>query len=132
MKIQSTSKLSVFILALVFSVFVLGQANESESNKWRIKFDHNAKSDGEIVFTVRPDEGDPMNVNVKIEDGTHENHVAKVVEKAFKTQLPKKQFHIQRDDWEDVLLKKDRIKHDFDLELASNSVEGLKITIHKE
>ena len=102
------------------------------SNKWRIKVNHNAKSDGEIVFRISPENQTASEVAVHIKAHTRENSVAAEIRDALKAQLPKDGYHVERDDFEDVLIKKRGDTPNFGLELVSNGVEGVSINLHKE
>jgi hypothetical protein len=129
LKHQNTGRI---LLALTFMVLLLPLAQAEDSNKWRIKIKHSANSDGEMVFRVTPKNDPPIDVSVKIGKGTREKRVANDVENAFKQTLPKSKFHVERDDFEDVLVKKDPGEDNFGLELISNTVEGVNLRIHKE
>ena len=106
---------------------------EPPSSKLRgIKVIHNAKSDGTIVFRVSPKDQLSIDVTIQIKKGTNENRVAVEIREAFQAQLPKDGYHIQRDDFEDVLVKKRGDTPNFGLELVSNNVENVSIKLHKE
>ena len=122
----------VTVIIFLAALFVVSQATAKPSNKWRIKFNHSAKSAGEIVFSVEPVGGEPIEVHAQIEEGMGENKVAKVVRDAFRAQLPKERFHIERDDGEDVLVKKRHGEVNFDLHLKNCSVENLRIKLKRE
>ena len=126
--LQNLSK--VFVLLAV--LLVASQLMAKPSNKWRIKFNHGAKSSGEIVFSVEPIGMEPIEVHAQIEEGMGENKVAKVVRDAFRAQLPKERFHVERDDGEDVLVKKRHGEVNFDLHLKNSSVENLQIKLKRE
>lgn len=83
-------------------------AEAGPSNKWRLQFSGCAKSDGIIELKLTPLGGEPFTCSVEIAKGTGENAVAKKVVEACHEQLPKKAIHVERDDGEDVLLKKRR------------------------
>ena len=72
-------------------------------------------------------DGQTFTVNTPIKNGTSENKVAKIVAKTLKGQLPKEAFHVERDDGEDVLIKKRRGTADFYVEIISNTVEHVRI-----
>jgi hypothetical protein len=97
------------------------------SNKWRLEFSGGADSDGAIVFRISPEGGAPIEATVDITKGTSENNVAKAVVKSLKAQLPKDGYHVERDDGEDVLVKKRRGAANFDVEIVANGVEGVRI-----
>ncbi|HKJ17910.1 MAG TPA: hypothetical protein VJ984_11205 [Xanthomonadales bacterium] len=107
-------------------------AYASPSNKWRIQFSGKANSDGSIVITLTPIGGEPITAEVAVENNTGENGVAKTVVKGLKAQLSRDLFHIERDDGEDVLIKKRHGTANFDLEIVSNSVDGVRINPEHE
>ena len=103
----------------------------SGSNNWRLQFSGGAYSDGVIVLELTP-MCEPINVSIDVADGTSENGVAKVVVNTLKAQLPKDGFHIERDDGEDVLIKKRQSAANFDLKIVSNSVDHVRINPQRE
>jgi hypothetical protein len=102
------------------------------SNKWRLQFSGNAESDGVITMKFTPKKGEPTVAEIPIKKGTSENGVAKAAVKALKAQLPKDQYHIERDDGEDVLVKRKFGGVYFGYELVSNTVKGVRINPDKE
>jgi hypothetical protein len=102
------------------------------SNKWRLQFSGGAESDGVIVLKITPVGGEPMTVEVAVSEGTGENAVAKTVVEACRKQLPQEAFHVERDDGEDVLLKKRHGAADFDVEIVSNTVKDVRINPDRE
>jgi hypothetical protein len=104
----------------------------SPSNKWRLQFSGGANSDGTIVLLISPIGGEPIEASIEIKDRRSENGVAKDVVKSLKTQLPDDLFHVERDDGEDVLIKKRRRTANFDLEIVSITVEGVRINPQHE
>ena len=126
------SSWSRLFVALSFLALLGPLAQAETSNKWRIKFDHSANEPGIILFKVTNLAGAPIEVAVSIPQGAKENAVAKEVENAFKMALPKDEFHVERDDFEDVLIKKHLGTDNFGLEVISNTASGLKVKLHKE
>ncbi len=122
-------KINIFILLLLVSTSVLASGT---SNKWRIEVSEGAKSNGLIIFRLTPEESSSLDVTVHINDGLRENKVAKAIKQAFQEQLPAGNYHIERDDGEDVLVKKRRKTKNFKLELISNSVKAVRINLGKE
>ena len=102
------------------------------SIKWRIEVSEGANSSGTISFLISPQTSEDIQVDVDISDGTGENHVAKLITKAMKHTLPKKRFHVERDDGEDVLIKKKFHEKRFGLKLLSNTVKSVRINLDKE
>jgi hypothetical protein len=107
-------------------------AGVGTSNKWRLQFSGGADSDGVITMKFTPKKGEPTVAEIPIKKGTSENSVAKAVVKALKAQLPKDQYHIERDDGEDVLVKRKFGGVYFGYELVSNTVKGVRINPDKE
>jgi len=102
------------------------------SNKFRLECSGGADSDGAITIVVTPDGGAPIETVTEVKKGTSENHVAKAIVEALKVQLPEDQFHIERDDGEDVLVKRRHGEHRFRLAVTSITVKGVRINTEKE
>ena len=104
----------------------------SYSNAWRIEVSEGANSDGEILFRVTPKGGATQDVRVVIDDGTSEDHVARVIKNTFEDQLDTSRYDIEMDDEEDVLVKKDLTEPRFALELVSSTVKSVRLHVQKE
>lgn len=104
----------------------------SRSNKWRLQFSGGANSDGVITLQFTPKGGEPIVTETPIKKGTGENSVARAVVKSLKKQLPSKQFHVERDDGEDVLVKRKLGAPTFSFKVLSNTVKGVRINPDKE
>jgi hypothetical protein len=102
------------------------------SNKWRIEVSEGARSTGEFVFQVTPQDGPGQLVTVPIARGTRENNVAKAIKDVFEGELDDRRYHIERDDGEDVLVKKRRGSENFSLRVISSTVEAVRLYIQKE
>ena len=102
------------------------------SNKYRIQVSEGAKSDGEIVFAFSPEGVAAFEVAVPIAKGTSENSVARKIRDVLRAKLDPKQFSVEVDDGEDVLVKKASGQPDFGLKLVSNSVKAVRITLDRE
>jgi len=120
------SSLALLLLAAALAV------EAKPSNKWRLQFSGGADSDGVIVLRITPKDGEALTAEIAIEDGTGENAVAKKVVEGLKEQLPKDRYHVERDDWEDVLIKKKLGEETFDVEIVSNTVKGVRINPDRE
>ncbi len=120
-------------VALFAALFMLvtAVAAASTSNKWRLQFSGGADSDGTIVLRLTPKDGESMDVAIDIEDGRSENGVAKDVVKGLKDKVSER-YHVERDDGEDVLIKKRRGEANFEVEVISNSVDGVRINRDRE
>ncbi len=102
------------------------------SNKWRIEVSEGAKSDGVMLFRVSPKGQSAIDIRVHINDGLRENMVAEAIKNAFRKQLPSDGYHIERDDGEDVLVKRRRNTPRFGLDLISSDVKAVRINLDKE
>ncbi|MFZ9347699.1 MAG: hypothetical protein ACO24Z_03035 [Arenimonas sp.] len=111
----------------------LDRSTLNYSNKWRIGFDNRAKADGTLVFrmVMNDKDAEPVVVSVPVSKGTGENDAADVVKKALRKAFPK-DFKVEGDDGEDVLVKLNFIEGGSSLELLENNVKGLKVKIRKE
>ena len=125
-----TRAAALLSLALLLAVAVIAEA--SPSNKWRLQFSGKADSDGVITITVHPKGGTPITPEIPVENNTGENAVAKTVVNGLKANLPKEAYHVERDDGEDVLVKKRHGAANFDLTIDSNTVKGVRINPDKE
>ena len=129
-RINFASALCVLVSLLLAATHA--SAGIGTSNKWRLQFSGGANSDGVIIMKFTPKKGEPTVAEIPIKKGTSENSVAKAVVKALKAQLPKDQYHIERDDGEDVLVKRKFGGVYFGYELVSNTVKGVRINPDKE
>ena len=128
-----TSRPNVISFLLALSLLMLAAtALADTSNKWRLEFSGGADSDGVIVIQLSPKGGEPVEAKIAISKHTGENAVAKAVTKALKEQLPSKIYHVERDDGEDVLIKKRRGAENFGVKIVSNTVKGVRINPDKE
>jgi hypothetical protein len=118
----------LFVLLLVFA----SSTSALNSNKWRLQCSGGANSDGVITLQFTPKDGEPIVTETPIKKGTGENGVAKALVKSLKAQLPKKVFHIERDDGEDVLVKKKWGAKDFDFKVVSITVKGVRVNPEHE
>jgi len=119
-------------LVLTLAIALAASASASPSNKWRLQFSGGANSDGIIVLRLSPVGGEPQEYTIAIRDGRSENGVAKDVTAGLKDQLNRDHYHVERDDGEDVLIKKRRGFADFDVEVISNTVKGVRINPDRE
>jgi len=128
-------KLGAISVAILSSVLLaaLAFADASPtSNKWRIEFDGQALTSGELVFRVTPHQGEATDISVNIRSGRDENNVAKDVRDAFAAKLSPERYSVEVDDGEDILIKKKEGQPDFALELLESSVQNVSIKIEGE
>jgi len=122
---NSSFRRVLFTGALI--AFTTLAAAEPDS-KWRLKFDHWAEVDGELVLRIAPLNGTPVDVSTKISKDTTENAAAELVAGALKAQLGKG-YKVEVDDGEDVVIKKTGKTPKFEVTLVSSSVTGLNLKI---
>ena len=127
---QKVLKSMALLAALSIAAFS-ALAATNPSNKWRVRLDGQAKADGKIVFRIVPTQGDSQEVEVTIPKGKTENAVASLVRDQLKVALGDA-YHVERDDFEDVLIKARGKTPDFGVELVSSSITGLKIEFKRE
>ena len=124
--------LSSILLLITLYLLTPAAALADTSNKWRIKVNGGANSNGEMIFHVTPENAETIVVRVTVKDGTGENRVAKTIRDAFEVQLPRDLYHVEVDDGEQVLVKKKRGASNFALTLESSTVKHTTIKLRKE
>ena len=102
------------------------------SNKWRLEFDGSADTSGIITIQVNTPDSESIRVDIEVPFDMGENDVAKHVQKYLEAQLPKDIYHVERDDWEDVLIKKHWGEENFEVIILANTVKGVEIDLEKE
>jgi len=131
-KVSLRALFGAVVAASVLAAGVAGAADGlSLSNKWRIEVSEGANNAGTIAFRVTPKEGTPVDVVVDIKDGRSENGVASDVREALKKALDPKVYKVEKDDGEDVLVKK-RKGPDFEVKFVESTVKGTRINVEKE
>jgi len=128
--ILAGSRRSLPVLALV-PLLWLGDALAAPSNKWRIEVSGGARSNGVIVLRVVPTGGVADDVQILIPRSADENHVAQLIRDGLYAGLGDG-YRVERDDGEDVLVKRRRPTPDFDLVLVNNNVEGVSMHLQPE
>ncbi|MDH4167249.1 MAG: hypothetical protein OEV90_12685 [Gammaproteobacteria bacterium] len=101
------------------------------SNKWRIEVSEGANNTGTLLFRVTPDKGTSIDIVVDIKKGRSENGVATDIKDTFKKALDPKVYHVEKDDGEDVLVKK-RKGPNFEVKFVESTLKGTRINIDKE
>jgi len=117
---------SVLLMGVLVAFATLAAAEPD--SKWRLKFDHWAEVDGELVLRIAPLNGTPVDVSTRISKDTTENQAAELVSGALKAQLGKG-YKVEVDDGEDVVIKNSGKTPKFEVSLVSSSVTGLNLKI---
>jgi len=107
-------------------------AKLSYTDDYRISVNHDAGSDGEIIFRVTPKEGTAKDVKVAIKKGTSENDVARAIKKAFVDQLGTKDQNIEMESGENVIIERSRHAKDISLLLVTSTVKGITVKVHRD
>jgi hypothetical protein len=102
------------------------------TDDYRISVDEDAESDGEIVFALTPKGGTQQDVKVAIKKGTSENNVAGEIKKAFVAQIGTKDYNIEMEDGENVIIERSMGAKDYSLVLASSTVKGITVKVHRD
>jgi hypothetical protein len=102
------------------------------TDDYRISVDEDAESDGEIVFGLTPKGGTTQDVKVAITKGTSENNVAGEIKKAFAAQIGTKDYNIEMEDGENVIIERSMGAKDYSLVLVSSTVEGVTVKVHRD
>ena len=129
MRLDLVLRVARAALASVLLLAAVAQARAS--NKWRIQCSGNAESDGVLIFYLVPEGGDPRPLEVEVFEGTSENGVARTIALDLAGELGAT-HEVEVDDGEDVLVKKRRGQPDFELELSSSTVRGVRIRLGRE
>lgn len=121
------STLMAFAL-LVASASVGAQQTE---NKWRLEFSGNAESAGEVTLALAPEGEAAVIVTVPIAEDTRENDIASAVANQLRLRVGDT-YQVERDDGEDVLVKRRTGEKKFSVGLVDNTVEGLSLALDRE
>ena len=116
----------LLIVSMTLSAYAL-----ADSNKWRLKVNGGSDSDGVIIFEIEPKGGEKYQVEVEIAEGKRENRVANSIEEQLKDKIGD-DYNVERDDFEDVLIKKKLGDSNFDFRIVENTVEGVELKLKKE
>jgi hypothetical protein len=115
-------------MALVSS---LAFASADVENKWRLQLSGDAESTGEITLAIAPEDEQAITVTVAIADDTDENAVAAALTNELRLRLGDL-YQVERDDGEDVLIKRQPGEKKFSVAVVENTVEGVRINLDEE
>lgn len=120
------------MLLLLAAITLTSTATADPSNKWRLQFKGSAESAGDVVIQIAPEGARAFSITVAIEEGLSENKVAKEVVTILEATLPEDIYKVERDDGEDVLIKRRYRKANFSVSIVSNSVKNIEIELERE
>ena len=102
------------------------------TDDYEIVVNHDAESDGEIIFRVTWKDGESKDITVPIKKGTGENAVAREIKKAFDKQLGTKHYNIEMEDGEKIIIERSGGKQDTSLVVVSSTVMGITVKVHRD
>lgn len=119
---------AVMALALMLAS---ATASAETENKWRLEFSGDAESAGHLTLALAPEGETAVTVSVPIADDTDENEVASLVANQLRLQVGDA-YTVERDDGEDVLIKRRAGEKKFSVALVENTVEGVRLNLDQE
>lgn len=118
-------RISLALAAVAFSALA------TPSNKWRLEFDGKSKVNGEIELTVTPQGGAAATVVISVPAKTTENGAARLARDAISSVFGDV-YHVEVDDGEDLLVRSKGSTPDFEIVVARNTVEGIRLELDRE
>jgi hypothetical protein len=119
-------------LAAIICLGSLAAAAQADpAGKWRLEFGSHADNDGTLTLRIAPEGGAPVDVETKVTANSGAGKVAKAVSDSLKVSLGDG-YHVETDDGEDVVIKREGKTPKFEVTLAGSTLTGLKVTIRKE
>ena len=109
----------------------LAFASADVENKWRLQVSGDAESAGQITLAIAPQDEEAITVTVAIADDTDENAVAAALVNELKLSLGDL-YQVERDDGEDVLIKRQPGEKKFSVAVVENTVRGVRINPDEE
>ena len=119
------------ITAAICMISFAAAAQADPAGKWRVAFGSRPDNDGALTLRIAPEGGAPVDVETKITSKSGAGKVAKAVRDSLKVSLGEG-YHVEIDDGEDVVIKREGKSPKFEVTLASSTLSGLKVTIKKE
>ena len=109
----------------------LAVAAEGIENKWRLQLIGDAESSGQITLAIAAANEEAITVSVPIADDLDENAVAAAVVNALNLSLGDL-YQVERDDGEDVLIKRLPGEKKFSVSVVENTVRGVRVNLDEE
>ena len=118
------------LLAMIL-VVASASALAVPSASWRVQFDGAAGSDGELVFAVTPDGGQPEEIVVPIGRADSENQIAHKALVALQ-EAAGTDYAIEQDDGEDLVVRQRDGVDLFEIAVVRNTVDGVSVEFDPE
>jgi hypothetical protein len=115
------------VVALFALITGTAAAADAPAEKWRLHFQGQATSDGEMHLRLTPQTGEPILITLKINSGRGQMYMAKDLLAAFKAQLPRGRFKSEIIHVQDVFLKSGHKEPAFTIEFVDSTVTGTKL-----
>ena len=109
----------------------LAFAAEGIENKWRLQMSGDAESTGQITLAIAAANEEAITVTVPIAEGLDENAVAAAVVNELTLRLGDL-YRVERDDGEDVLIKRRPGEKKFSVSVVENTVQGVRVNLDEE
>ena len=109
----------------------LAVAAEGIENKWRLQLSGDAESSGQITLAIAAANEEAITVSVPIAADLDENAVAAAVVNALNLSLGDL-YQVERDDGEDVLIKRLPGEKKFSVSVVENTVRGVRVNLDEE
>lgn len=109
----------------------LAFAAEGIENKWRLQLSGDAESSGQITLAIAAANEEAITVTVPITEDLDENAVAAAVVNALGLALGDR-YQVERDDGEDVLIKRLPGEKKFSVSVVENTVRGVRVNLDEE
>jgi hypothetical protein len=122
--------LTAIAAAVCLGSFAAGVQADS-AGKWRVLFGSRADNDGALTLRISPEGGAPVDVATAITAKSGPDKVAKTVRDSLRVALGDG-YHVETDDGEDVVIKREGKTPKFEVTLASTTLTGLDVKIKKE
>jgi len=119
------------IAAIVCVCSLAAAAHADPASKWRVSFSSRADNDGALTLHIAPEGGAAVDVETKITAKSSADKVAKTVRDSLRVSLGEG-YHVETDDGEDVVIKREGKTPKFDVTLANSTLTGLVVKIRKE
>jgi hypothetical protein len=104
----------------------------SYTDDYRISVNHDADSDGTVVFqVVTKKDAKTTDITAQIRKGTSENAISRAIKAAFKEQLGTHGYNIEGEDGENVIIEGSGGR-EYSLVLVSSTVKGVDVKVHHD
>ena len=126
MMISRSARVGLFAMALLAAPLLA-----VTSNKWHLEVSGTASADGVVIVQMLPVGAKPYEIKVPVANGTEENRVARLLEKALRNRLDS-QIYLVDAGGNDVTIKRRSGHPDFQVAITRNSVPSVQIKLQTD